>query len=280
MSPIAAKTYTTDVICLRTYDFGEADKILHLYSSEHGRISAIAKGVKKPKSKLAGACELLNLSEVQLSKGKNLDLLVQYQPRESFSGIRSDLFKLAYALLFAELVNLTAGEADSHLIYADFKNALHGLDQADEPHIVPLGMAFQMDLLQAEGYHPVLNACIFTDQPLDWDAPFYSFSAQLGGVTTSELKRRYQSEAAGTAETGGVRQEEWVNVSTTTLKLLQNPHHPGWTTAHFYKAQKFVRYYFQKVVEKNLNAYDLVLNLLEMSLAAAPPEPGLPEEPG
>lgn len=272
MSPIAAKTYTTDVICLRTYDFGEADKILHLYSSEHGRISAIAKGVKKPKSKLAGACELLNLSEVQLSKGKSLDLLIQYQPRESFSGIRADLLKLAYALLFAELVNLTAGEADSHLIYADLKNALHLLDQAGEAQVLPLGIEYQMDLLQAEGYHPVLSECIFTGQPLDWSAMFYSFSAQLGGVATSQMKRRHQ------AETGGFS-EEWVNVSTSTLKLLQNPGDPAWTVAHFYKAQKFLRYYFQKVVEKSMHAYDLVFNLLEMSVAS--PEEGidLPDAP-
>lgn len=270
LSPIAAKTYTTQVICLRAYHFGEADKILHLYSSEHGRISAIAKGVKKPKSKLAGACELLNLSEVQLSKGKNLDLLVQYQPRESFSGIRGDLLKLAYALLFAELVNLTAGEADSELIYADLKNALHGLDQAAEAQILPLGIEFQMDLLQAEGYHPVLNACIFTDQPLDWTLPFYAFSAQLGGVTTSEMKRRQNAESRGGTE-------EWVNVSTSTLRLLQNPHHPGWTPAHFYKAQKFLRYYFQKVVDKSMHAYDLVFNLLEMSAASSPAEIHPPE---
>jgi DNA repair protein RecO (recombination protein O) len=276
LSPIAAKTYTTEVICLRAYEFGEADKILNLYSPEHGRISAIAKGVKKAKSKLAGACELLNLSEVQLSKGKNLDLLLQYQPRETYTGIRSDLLKLAYALLFAELVNLTAGEADSHLIFADLKNALHLLDQAGEAQILPLGIEYQMALLQAEGYHPVLNECIFTGKSLDWQAMFYSFSAQLGGVATSSMKRMHQKETGGYSE-------EWVNVSTSTLKLLQDPYDTGWTVAHFHKAQKFLRYYFQKVVEKSMNAYDLVFNLLEMSLSS--PDEGIdlpdatPEKP-
>ncbi len=270
MSPIAAKTYTTDVICLRAYDFGEADKILNLYSPEHGRISAIAKGVKKSKSKLAGACELLNLSEVQLSKGKNLDLLCQYQPKETYTGIRSDLMKLAYALLFAELVNLTAGEADSHLIYGELKNALHLLDQAGEAQVLPLGIEYQLALLQAEGYQPVLTECIFTQQPLDWQAMFYCFSAQLGGVTTSDLKRKHQREM-------GDQGEEWVNVSTSTLRLLQDPYHPGWTTAHFQKAQKFLRYYFQRVVEKSMHAYDLVFTLLAMSPNASDAGIDLPE---
>jgi DNA repair protein RecO (recombination protein O) len=279
VSPIAAKTYTTDVICLRTYDFGEADQILHLYSSEHGRISAIAKGVKKPKSKLVGACQLLNLSEVQLSKGKNLDLLIQYQPRESFPGIRADLLKLSYALLFAELVNLTAGEADSHLVYAELKNALHLLDQAAEAQIIPLGIQYQLDLLEAEGYHPILSECIFTGQPLDWQAPFYSFSPQLGGVATSELRRKHQAE---TSAMGSLNNDEWVNISTSTLRLLQNPHDPQWTALQFCKAQKFLRYYFQKVVEKSMHAYDLVLNLLETPLpeqTRAEPHPLLPDVP-
>lgn len=257
MSPIAAKTYTTDVICLRAYDFGEADKILHLYSSEHGRISAIAKGVKKAKSKLAGACELLNLSEVQLSKGKNLDLLCQYQPRETFVGIRSDLLKLAYALLFSELVNLTAGEADSHLIFAELKNALHLLDQADEKHVMPLGIEYQLALLHAEGYHPILDTCIFSGQALEPDATFYCFSAQLGGVTNPAGKRAYQMETNSFSE-------EWVNVSASTLRLLQSPYDPAWEQGHFLKAQKFLRYYFQRVVEKTMHSYDMIFTLLQM----------------
>jgi DNA repair protein RecO (recombination protein O) len=259
LSPITAKTYTTQVICLRAYDFGEADKILHFYSPDHGRISAIAKGVKKAKSKLAGACELLNLSEVQLSKGKNLDLLCQYQPKETFIGLRSDLLKLAYGLLFSDLINQTAIDMDSEATFHTLKQALNLLDQAVEAQIIPIGLEFQLTLLHAAGFHPVLNECIFTQQPLDLEALYYCFSPQLGGVTTSEQKRRHLVE---TKEFG----EQWINVSTSTLKILENPYLLDWNSNQFYKAQKFLQYYFKQVFEKQFHSYDLVFNLLEMTL--------------
>jgi len=259
LSPIAAKTYTAEVICLRAYDFGEADKILHLYSPEHGRISAIVKGAKKAKSKLAGACEPLNISEVQLTKGKNLDVLCQYQPRETFVGMRSDLLKLAYGQLFAELVNLVATEMDSHQIFRILKQALYLLDTAAESEIAPIGIEFQLAMLDAAGFHPVLNRCIFTDGLLDPTAVYYCFSAQLGGVTTPQEKRKHL------IQTGGLG-EQWVNVSTTSLRVLNNPHHAAWESSAFYKAQKFLEYYFKQVFEKPIHAYSLVFNLMEMAL--------------
>lgn len=263
--PITAKTYTTHVICLRTYDFGEADKILHLYSPEHGRISAIAKGVKKSKSKLAGACELLNLSEVQLSKGKSLDQLCQYQPRETFVGIRSDLLKLAYGMMFADLVNQTAIDMDSEQTFNLLKQALDVLDQSKEPQIIPIGLEFQMALLHAAGFHPVLTQCIFTHQPLDPAALYYCFSSQFGGVTMPEQKRRHMIETGGFGE-------QWVNVSASTLRILDNPYLPDWQVNQLYKAQKFLQYYFKQVFEKQFHSYDLVFNLLEMTSPVSPGE--------
>jgi DNA repair protein RecO len=257
--PIAAKTYTTEVICLRAYDFGEADKILHLYSPEHGRISAIVKGAKKPKSKLAGACEPLNISEVQLTKGKNLDVLCQYQPRDTFTGLRSDLLKLAYGQLFAELVNLIATELDSHHIFRLLKQALTLLNSAEEPEITPIGLEFQLAMLEEAGFHPVLNRCIFTEGALDPTAVYYCFSAQLGGVTTPAEKRKHLIQTGGEGE-------QWVNISTTSLRVLNNPHHPDWEPNALYKAQKFLQYYFKQVFEKPIHAYNLVFNLMEMAL--------------
>lgn len=262
---IAAKTYTAEVICLRAYDFGEADKILHLYSPEHGKISAIVKGAKKPKSKLAGACEPLNISEVQLTKGKNLDVLCQYQPRETFTGVRSDLFKLAYGQLFAELVNLISVDMDSQQIFQDLKQSLQLLDSAQESEIAPMGIEFQLAMLQGAGFHPVLNECIFTNSSLDPGAVYYCFSAQLGGVTTPSQKRKHLIESGGYGE-------QWVNISTTSLRVLNNPHHPDWELNALYKAQKFLQYYFKQVFERPLHAYDLVFKLMEMSMPETTPE--------
>jgi DNA repair protein RecO (recombination protein O) len=271
MSPIAAKTYTTEVICLRAIDFGEADKILHLYSADHGRISAIAKGVKKPRSKMAGACELLSISEVQLAKGKNLHTLCQYQPQATFVGVRSDLLKLAYGLLFAELVNLIGAEMDSHQIYGLLKDALGMMDAVDgeapEQEVIPLGIEFQIAMLHAAGYHPALNECILTGESLNLSDPgqmYYGFSPELGGITAPDRKRTHQIQTGGL----GIH---WVNVSTSTLRLLMAPHQGTWTNDQLLKAQKFLQYYFKHLFEKNLHAYDLLFNLLEMTIPSTEP---------
>lgn len=254
---ITAKTYTTEAICLRSIDFGEADKILHLYSPDHGRISAIAKGVKKPNSKLAGACDLLNLSELQLAKGKSLDRLIQYQPRETFSGLRSDLMRLAYALLFAELVNLTATEsdADSMAVYAQLKDMLAQLNQVEEPRVALLALRFQMRLLETLGYQPVLSQCVFTAEALDMQAVYYCFSPQLGGVTTPQRRKMHQHGSDGYTA-------NWVNVSTGTLRLLSGSEAIIPSPEQVLKAQKFLQFYLKHILEREIRAFDLILTML------------------
>jgi DNA repair protein RecO (recombination protein O) len=272
VSPITAKTYITEVICLRAIDFGEADRILHLYSPDVGRISAIAKGAKRAKSKLTGACELLNLSEVQLAKGRNLDVLCQYQPRETFIGVRSDILKLAYGLLFAELVYATeAANADSHHIFEILKHGLHVLDAVEPDEAVAVGIEFQLALLQAAGFHPVLDTCIFTGLPLDPDAVYYCFSPNLGGLTVPDRRKAYQMETGSDAA-------EWVNLSASTLAVLVQPHQPEWNAGQLAKAQKFLRYYFVRVFEKELHAYHLIFNILEAFPAVSAGEKSISEK--
>ncbi len=244
----ASKTYTTEAICLKAIDFGEADKIVHLYSPEYGKISAIIKGAKKAKSKLTGAAELLSLSQVHLSRGKNLDVLVQYQSLDPFLHIRSDLLKLAFALLFAELVNLLAAEHDhdSEAIYFLLKNTLMHLEQSV---VMPVATHFQVELLNTAGYQPVFTTCVLTGESLDLSRPYYPFSAELGGPTLPEQARQYPAT-------------KWVNVSTSTLNALNHPLGPVWEGVDALKTQKFLRYYFSEKLERTIHAYDFVLELL------------------
>lgn len=245
------KTYTTQAFCLKTYDFGEADKVLHLYSPDYGRISAIAKGVKRQKSKLAGACELLHLSEVHLSKGKNLDTLLQYQSIESFSAVRTDILKLAYASLFAELLNLVATEhdLDSHALFALLETTLHELEPlgGEAEEVVPLALHFQTSLLEASGFHPHWHACMATHQPLDSGQLYYSFSSHLGGV----VHPNHTDEFPG---------HRWVPVSTRTLMALSGQ--SDIQSINLLKAQKFLRFCLTETLERPIKAFDFVLQLL------------------
>ena len=195
--------------------------------------------------------------------------MCQYQPKDSFPGIRADLLKLAYALLYAELGNLTAGEADSHQIFSDLKQSLAWLEQADEQEVIPLAIQYQMTLLHAEGYYPVLNECIFTGAPLDAHARFYCFSAQFGGLPTPDEKNRHLTQTGGFGE-------QWVNVSASTARLLQHPMQAQWEATQLNKAQKFLQYYFHHTFEKSMHAYDLVFNLIAPQ-TALPAKRGQPD---
>ena len=250
------KSYTSQVICLKSYDYGEADKILHLYSADHGRISAMAKGAKRANSKLSGACELLALSEMQLTRGRNFDVVSQYQSLESYIGIRTDILKLACAMLYAELVHAlaTEGDEDSQMIFTHLQTALARLEVASERDIIPLASAFQMRLLDLAGFRPMLGHCLYSEQPVTPDIPYASFSAELGGVVLPEHRSHYP----GTS---------WVNVSPATLLALEGCAEaldPAlWAHADPAKTQKFLAYYTGRVLEKPLKAYAFVLQLLE-----------------
>ena len=254
---VAGKTYTTEVICLKAIDYGEADRILHLYSPDVGRISAIAKGARKSKSKLAGACELLNLSEVQLSRGKSLDVLTQYQPRQTFTRIRGNLLKLAFAMLYVELIGRMATDydSDSHAVFGRVRQGLAELDACPEEDTVIIATAtlFQVEALEFAGFHPQLDRCIITDEALDLSEPFYCFSPELGGVASLSTRKQ---EAYGTHGT------TWVNVSADTLRALAHPFQSEWEGDTRLKSQKFLHYYFRHVFERPMQSGELLFQLL------------------
>lgn len=251
------KLYSTQAFCLKTWDYGESDKILHLFSAEYGKISAIAKGVKKQKSKLAGACEILHLSEIQLSKGKNLDVLSQYETVESFPHLRQDIMKLACAMLFAELVHglVNDHEPDTQGIFGLLQEHLSLLDHCPNELTLPVAVQFQVQLLEAAGFHPSLTQCVITDEPIDTNQSFYPFSAELGGITTSLEARNQYAHLS------------WVNVSTSTLVALSDALSSKPLTAwpaevQALKVQKFLKFYFTQKLEHPIKAYDFLLSLI------------------
>ena len=73
----APRSYRTEAIVLRRTEFGEADRIVTFYTPEYGKLKAMAKGVRKPRSKLSGLVELFTHSTLLLSRGHNLDIVSQ-----------------------------------------------------------------------------------------------------------------------------------------------------------------------------------------------------------
>ncbi len=99
------RNYQTEAIIIKKTKLGEADRILTLYTPALGKIQAVAKGVRRPRSKLSGHLELLTHSLVSLARGRNLDTITGSQTISSFLPLKSDLGLASYALYAIELVN-------------------------------------------------------------------------------------------------------------------------------------------------------------------------------
>jgi DNA repair protein RecO (recombination protein O) len=179
------RTYQTEAIIIRKAKLGEADRILTLYTPDLGKIQAVAKGVRRPKSKLAGHLELLTHSLVSLARGRNLDTTIGSQTITSFLPLKSDLKLTAYALYVAELVNqFTADHMVNCPLFHLLLETMQELCQTTNSDL--LLRYFEMHLLNEVGYRPQLHQCVICHQPLQ--AVINSFSASAGGLLCPDCR--------------------------------------------------------------------------------------------
>jgi DNA repair protein RecO (recombination protein O) len=173
------KVYKTEAIVLRHAEFGEADRILTLYTLYSGKLRAIAKGVRKPTSKIGGHVESLTHCSLMLSRGQNLDIITQSQTINSFLPIRRDLWRTSCALYLAELVDAFAAEnVENQPIFRLLLDAFHRLGEVRHTELIL--RYFELHLLSYLGYCPELQECLNCKSPLE---PVVNlFSASGGGV--------------------------------------------------------------------------------------------------
>jgi len=122
-------SYSTEAIVLKRSDLGEADRILTLFTPGKGKIHAVAKGTRRPISKLAGHVDLLCRSQLQLALGRNLDIVTQAEGRENFLHLRADLWHMTCGFYLAELVDRFVEDHTQHYdIYVLLLETLRYLD--------------------------------------------------------------------------------------------------------------------------------------------------------
>src|SRR5579864_2914277 len=88
-----SRVYRTEAIVLKGYDYGEADRILTLLTPHLGKLSAIAKGVRRTKSRMSGHVDLFTRSSLLIARGRQLDIITQADTLENFRPVRSDLWR-------------------------------------------------------------------------------------------------------------------------------------------------------------------------------------------
>jgi DNA repair protein RecO (recombination protein O) len=147
------RTYQTEAIITKKTKLGEADRILTLYTPHLGKIQAVAKGVRRPRSKLSGHLELITHSLVSLARGRNLDTITGSQTIASFLPIKSDLDLSSYALYAIELVNqFTADHIENQRLFQLLLDTLERLCQGDNSELVL--RYFELHLVGEVGYRP------------------------------------------------------------------------------------------------------------------------------
>ncbi len=177
--PKPPRVYKTPAIVLRQRKLGDADKIITLYSAEFGKIEAVAKGVRRVTSRLAGHVEPLNHGAFMFAHGRNLDIITQVQTIETFQPLRDDLERLSRAFYVAELTDRATEEREQNFaVYRLLLDALRRLCQDGQLDVVL--RLFEMSLLVQLGYQPELDACVVCRGALGEEGN--NWSAALGGV--------------------------------------------------------------------------------------------------
>jgi DNA repair protein RecO (recombination protein O) len=182
---MASRSYATDAVVLRSIRFGEADRVLHLYTSERGRIGAVAKGIRKTKSRFGGRLEPLSHVELQLHQGSGeLQTITGVQLRHAHQAARDDYYRLSVGLIGAEaMLRLFTEQEQNERAFTALTRFLDVLDDtphvADRPALDPLALAFQLKLLWISGYLPHLTSCAECGAE---DASLVGYSPRAGGA--------------------------------------------------------------------------------------------------
>lgn len=218
--------YREDAVVLRSYKLGEADRIVVFYGRSRGKIRAVAKGIRRTKSKFGARLEPATAVHSQFYEGRNLDIVTQVEIRQTFKTFRSDVVRYGRAAILLEAVDLVSEEAQpSPALYKLLVGALGELDRTGSPLVVP---AFVAKLLALEGVQPLLEYCVHCSR----SDGLVALDLARGGVLCDECRSGgYLSEDARVAlqhvfdghvrhvleTTSDVVAEELVGLSTVML---------------------------------------------------------------
>lgn len=185
------RTYKTEAVVLKQTPLSEADRILTLLTPDLGKVRAVAKGVRRTKSRLAGHLELLSHASVSLTMGRNLDTVNEAQGLNSFRAVRDDLQRVSMGLYIAELTDAFSTEgAASYSLFHRVLRTLSWLGNAQNPEL--LVRHFELHLLVDSGYEPEIIDCVECRETLE--PADHLFAPMSGGVLCPGC-RKHSSEA-------------------------------------------------------------------------------------
>lgn len=187
MQDYRTRFYRIEGIILARQDWGEADRMIVLFTPDRGKLRVVAPGVRKPTSRKSGHLELFTRGRFVLVRGRTFDKITQAETVDYFAGLRYSLEQISAAYVLAELVDRFLEEKDENpLLYQLLLNALGWLEQGDPPAL--LLRFFELKLFGYIGYQPQLFYCQSCDK--DVQAIDQYFSISEGGIICPTCKNK------------------------------------------------------------------------------------------
>lgn len=172
--------YRDEGIVLRTHKLGEADRIVSILTRQHGKVRAVAKGVRKTKSRFGARLEPSMHLQLLFYEGRGeLQVVTQAETIDHFRAVRDDLDRLTRAVSMLEAADQLSLEGESNpALYQMLLGALRALAGHSGPLVVP---GFFLKVLALEGFRPVVDVCVECGVA----GPLVAFDAESGGARCS-----------------------------------------------------------------------------------------------
>lgn len=182
-------TYKTKGIILKRTNLGEADRILTIYTDRYGKVKAIAKGVRKTLSKLAGHLEPFCLVNLSIAEGRNLDIVTDAEIVKCFIKLRNRLKTTNIAYYLAEIIDKMTAENEAHPeIFELLEEVLENLDNGQNKLLLAY---FEMNFLAESGFKPELEKCLICGKKVTPSENYFSYyegGLICGGCRNGDLE--------------------------------------------------------------------------------------------
>ena len=247
------RTYRTEAIVIRRSDFGEADRLLTLFSADRGKIRAIGKGARKPQSRKTGHVELFMRSKFLIAEGRDLDIVTQAEMVEAYPALRDDLLRATYASYAVELLDRFTVDDDPHRdIYDLLAAGLSWFATVPAGELLLPARYYELRLLSLTGFQPRLFNCLHCGEAIREEDQF--FSVELGGLLCANCgaadPRARPISAVGVKVMRYLQSRPWDVVGQLRLR-----------PAVLHEIERIIHDYLVHILERDLKSADFIQRL-------------------
>ena len=262
--PSAPHSMTVEAVVLRHSDWGEADRLLSLFTREAGKLRAVAKGARKIRSRKAGHLEPFTRARLMLAHGRDFWIVTQAETVDAYLPLREDLLRTAYGSYVLELIDrLTYDEGENRALYALLVDTLGRVSAQEDPFLAV--RCYEIRMLDLTGFRPNLFECVSGGETIRAEDQF--FDAQQGGVICPRCASKFPGA---------------IEISMETLKFLRHLQRSSFAEAmranpgpkERGQMEAVLRYYLTYLLERRMNSPEFLEEIRRQAKPKGSSPPG------